>query len=433
MSSALVSASQSEAAAEPWTKYSDADRRFYLAILFLVTTCSVFDFSMLAVVLEPIKQEFQVSDTALGLLTGFAFSLMFALAGIPVARWADRGNRRTLLSIAVAGWSMMAGACGLAQSFWQLVVARAGLGLFQPGALPTAQSLITDYFPPQKRGMAFGILSSGLSLGYLAGVGAAGWLASAYGWRTAFVAPALAGLAIALLARLFLSEPRLTLQSTVRRAPEPLHASARALARKKSLLFIFLASLCYLTFSFALNGFLPSFLIRSLKVDLANIGATWGPVMAGGTLLGSVLGGWLANFGNARDLRWLTRINAMAMAVGGIFYCAALLAQDLVHFICWEFIAETAFAVTQPVSLCAIHAVCGGQRRALTIATMMLLSNLVAGGLGPLLAGALSDFYAQAGNAESLRYSLLSLLALLAPGVALALTAGRWLREEVEA
>jgi predicted MFS family arabinose efflux permease len=151
-----------------WGLYTPLQRRLFLAILFLVTASNYFDYYVLSVLIEPIKREFDVSDTMLGILSGVCFSLVYSITAFPIARWADIGNRRTIITVALAGWSLMTAACGFAQSFAQLALARFGAGMVEPGALPPSTSLIADYFPPERRATATTMLVNGAS--------AVGWL-----------------------------------------------------------------------------------------------------------------------------------------------------------------------------------------------------------------------------------------------------------------
>lgn len=142
------SAPGAELPAAPWNLYSDRKRYWLLGILWLVSCSNYLDRNVISVLLEPIKQEFKVSDTLLGLLGGLAFALFYATLGIPVARWADRGNRRTIITAALTVWSCMTALCGMAHTFVQLLLARVGVGAGEAGAISPAQSLIVDYFPP---------------------------------------------------------------------------------------------------------------------------------------------------------------------------------------------------------------------------------------------------------------------------------------------
>src|SRR5262249_40651273 len=146
-----------------------------------------FDYYVLGVVLEPIKLEFHVSDTQLGLLGGLCFALCYAATALPFARWSDRGNRCTVLTFALAGWSVMTVLSGFAQTFLQLAIARLGVGAMQPGQSPASQSLIADYFAPERRTSALAVTIAGSSLGNLIGIALGGYIAATLGWRKSFV------------------------------------------------------------------------------------------------------------------------------------------------------------------------------------------------------------------------------------------------------
>ena len=132
-------------------------RRYALSVLVVVYTFNFIDRQILSILLEPIKQDLGLSDTALGMLTGFAFALFYATLGIPIARLADRGNRRNLIAIALTVWSAMTAVSGLAQNFWHLLIARIGVGVGEAGCSPPAHSMIADYFPSENRATALGI------------------------------------------------------------------------------------------------------------------------------------------------------------------------------------------------------------------------------------------------------------------------------------
>ena len=185
---------------------SQAQARWTLGVLFVVYAVNFVDRNILAVLLQPIKEELGVSDTAMGFLTGFAFAVFYTFAGIPIARIADRGSRRTVMAVGIAFWSVMTAASGLARSFTQLAIARIGVGIGEASATPAAHSLISDYFPPERRTRAIAIYNMGASAGVLFGLLLGGWLQQAFGWRVAFAVVGLPGLAIALLVRLTVAE-----------------------------------------------------------------------------------------------------------------------------------------------------------------------------------------------------------------------------------
>ena len=168
------------------TSSSPAYARYVLGILFLAYVLNFVDRQILSILLEPIKEELDVSDSAMGFLTGTAFALFYATAGIPIARWADLGARRTIISLGIAAWSAMTVISGLVQNFLQMAVARVGVGVGEAALSPPAHSLIADYFPPERRATAMGIYSMGIHIGVLFGLVAGGWLEQFWGWRQAW-------------------------------------------------------------------------------------------------------------------------------------------------------------------------------------------------------------------------------------------------------
>ena len=149
--------------------FSPAARQYALGTLLVVYTFNFIDRQILSILLEAIKLDLQLSDTQLGMLTGFAFALFYATLGIPIARWADRSNRVKIISLALAIWSGMTALSGLAQNYWQLLAARIGVGVGEAGCSPPAHSLIADYFPSNRRATALGVYSLGIPLGILFG------------------------------------------------------------------------------------------------------------------------------------------------------------------------------------------------------------------------------------------------------------------------
>jgi predicted MFS family arabinose efflux permease len=389
--------------------------------LFAVCASSYFDQSVLSVVLDPIKQEFHVSDTMLGLLSGFCFSLVYALSGLPIARWADRGNRLTVITCALTCWSIATALCGVSHSFWQLALARFGLGVAEPGALPPAQSLAADYFPAEQRATAVAILTQGGSaVGWLAGVALGGYLAAIYGWRAAFVFAGVSGLLVALLVKLCLSEPRT--HRGFMQAPEVTESLGQVFARlraKRSFVLLIIGMSTYSVFSFGVTTFLPSFMMRSLNASLAQASVTWGIAIALANLFGAVAGGWFGDRLSRSDVRWYAWLPALACALTLPLYAFSLCAHNLSAFIERDFVAELILSMGVSPIFAAAHVVCGSQRRATAIAVLFLFITLIGSGFGPLIAGWLSDVFSSKFGIESLRYSLMAMLLFLIPaGVA---------------
>jgi MFS family permease len=377
----------------PWTLYSPWRRWTMLSILFLVTTSNYFDYYVVSIVLDPIKQEFHVSDTMLGLLSGFSFAVLYAVAAIPIARWADRGDRRLITTLTLSAWSIMTVVCGLAGSFWQLVGARLGVAVTEPGAAPPAQSLIADYFPPQQRAMAAAVLAQGASAaGYTLGIGVGGYVAATEGWRAAFLWAGIPGVILAVVVQLFLSEPRRRLGfPSETRAEESFSEGIKVLREKRSFVLIVAGVTLFTFFAYGTGVFLPSFLIRVLHASLKEVSVTWGLIAAAAMGLGALTGGWLADRLSRRDVRWYAWLPAIAFGAATPLYWLTLSTHGVWGFIAADFPAEWILAVGYSVSFAAIHAVCGNRRRALAISIAYFCYMFIGCGFGPLIAGAISD------------------------------------------
>lgn len=397
-----------------WSRYAPRQRWSFLAVLFLVSTSQFFDRNVIAVLLEPIKQEFKVSDTMLGLLGGFCFALFYAVAGMPVARWADRGNRRTVIALALTVWSVMTMFCGFAQTFWQLALARVGVGVGEAGGIPASQSLIADYFPPERRATAIAIFIGGATAGNVLGFGVGGNIAATYGWRNAFLFAAVPGLALALVARLTLAEPRLQLgRANTSRQSEGFVATILRLRRKRSYVAALVGFILYYLFAYGPVIFIPTFLMRVLHAPLAKGSTIYGLVVAAGSLLGTLAGGRLADRLSRRDVRWLGWLPAIAFAVASPVYLLAFNLNNVSNFMAFIFVGTVMLAGGLPSVFSIIHTICGSARRATAIAIVLFSASLLGGGFGPLASGALSDELSALYGQEGLRYALMIMTTLL--------------------
>ena len=180
---------------------------YALVMLTLVYTFNFIDRQLLAILQESIKADLSLSDSQLGLLTGFAFAVFYVSAGIPIARWADRANRRNIVALSLTVWSGMTAISGFVQSYLHLLLARIGVGIGEAGGSPPSHSIISDIFPPRRRATAIGFYSMGVNIGILFGFLAGGWLNEFFGWRVAFLVVGVPGIALALIVRFTLSEP----------------------------------------------------------------------------------------------------------------------------------------------------------------------------------------------------------------------------------
>jgi MFS family permease len=403
-------------------------------VLFLVGTSNYLDRNLISVLLEQMKSEYHVSDTMLGLVSGISFALFYATLGIPVARWADRGDRKQVISWSLAIWSVMTACCGLVGPFWQLVVARFGVGAGEAGAIPPAQSLIADYFSPTERARAIGIFLMSSSAGYALGLIGGGIIAEHYGWRAAFMVFGLVGLLLLPPVRLVLKEPRLrSLQVLSPAAGESMLASMRALLAKRAYRNILAAIVLYYFMAYGSLVFVVSLMIRAHGMGVAQAGSLFGAVFATGAVVGGLGGGTLADRLAARDIRWLARLGGWGVIVAIPFYALAFYSPSVAVMTPLLFAGAVIVNAAIPPVFSALHTVCGAGRRALAVAMTYFFANLIGLGLGPVIAGAVSDAFARTyGPAQGLRFSLIMMLGVLLPCGWFLLRAARFMPGDLE-
>lgn len=408
-------------------------RWLMLAILFLVGTSSATDRVVISVLLDPIKREFGVSDTQLGLLSGMSFALLYSVLGLPIARWADRGDRRWLIAIALSVWSGMTVACAAATGFWQLLIARIGVGAGEAGATPPAQALLVDYFPADFRARAIAIFATSGTVGYLLGLTVGSQLVSHFGWRETLVAFGLPGFLIAALAYGFLVEPRRTRSATQANTTEDLRTSLRRLAAKPAFVRLLVGLTIYNFAAYGALLFVPTYLTRVLRVPVRDVGLFYGLTTALGVLLGSVVGGWLCDALVRRDKRWIAWFPAAGFALATVPDSLMFLSDDFSAFLWLSLLGGMLLNAALPAAFAAVHAVCGNARRATAIALVLFTGNLLGFGLGPTVTGLLSDIWSSHFGIDGLRYAVLAVMALTLPTAAVVHSAARALPADIEA
>lgn len=265
-----------------------------LLALFLINFLNFFDRILPAVVLEPIRQEFALDDTLLGLLVT-AFTLVYAVAGIPLGQLADKMRRTRLLAGGVFLWSVLTAASGAAFNFLSFFLIRLGVGVGEATCAPTANSMIGDLYPAQKRSRALGVFMLGLPLGTLAAFSFGGWLAQQYGWRAPFYVAAVPGLMVA-LCLMFLPEPvRGAQESYVTGDPAPVSRPFRKVMAIKTLWWLTLSGASFNFAAYSLNTFLPTLMVRYHQTTVMQAGVV-GAIIFGVTgLIGLLAGGAIAD------------------------------------------------------------------------------------------------------------------------------------------
>ena len=383
-------------------------RAYVLAILVVVYTFNFIDRQIIGILAVPIKADLGLTDTPLRPMGGLAFALFYTALGIPIAMLADRASRTWIMTIALTFWSLMTAICGLAQNFWQLFLARLGVGVGEAGGVAPAYSLIADLYPPAQRARALSVYSFGIPIGSALGIMLGGVIASHIDWRTAFFVVGIAGILLAPVFRLTVQEPERGRydggQSPVR---VTLADVVRTIAGKPAFWGIALGASCSSMMGYGLFFWLPSFFVRSFGITLLDASLYYGSIVLVGGLAGIWLGGVLADrFGAARKSAYAA-IPAFAFIATVPFYVAGVMSNSLLLAF-FVLLVPTALSLAWlgPI-LSAIQHLVPPTMRATASAIFLFINNLIGIGLGTVLIGWISDSLQATYGADSLRYSIL--------------------------
>ena len=389
--------------------------RYALGLLVVVYVFNFIDRSILSILLEPIKEEFHVSDTYLGFLSGIAFAAFYTLMGIPIARWADTGKRTRIIALAIFVWSGMTALTGAARSFAQLAMARVGVGVGEAGCSPPAHSLISDYYPPEKRATALAIYALGIPIGSGIGNLTGGWINEWFDWRTAFVVVGLPGVALAVLVHFTLPEP-------VRGVYDDLATrSAKKKPVREVLGFIWgLRSFRHMSFASALHSFyaygvaafIAAFFMRSHALSSGELGTWLAVIGCTGGVAGTFLGGYLSDRLSVSDVRWQMWVPAVATAISMPFAFLVYLWPDGRTALLLSFPGALLGGMWMGPVFAATQTLVPPIMRATASAILLFVINIIGLGLGPQGTGIVSDLLEPAYGIESLRYSLLGVVVL---------------------
>jgi predicted MFS family arabinose efflux permease len=379
--------------------------------LFILTAVYVFNFidrQILVILQESIKQELGLSDTQLGLMTGFTFAIFYVSFGIPIARLADKGNRRNIIAVSLTIWSAFTALSGMAQNFVQLLLARIGVGIGEAGGSPPSHSIISDLYPPKKRATALAIYSTGISIGILLGFLIGGWVNQYLGWRMTFLVVGLPGIALALILRFTLKEPaRGASENGADTANQhSIKDVLKLLKAKKSFRYIAVGAGLAAYVSYTVSSWLPPFMARVHEMSSAEIG-TWLSLIFGiGSGLGYFMGGFLTDRLSKKDKRWYLWLPAMALIVATPLALLAFFATDK---------NTTLLAIVIPAFLNSLylapcialtHGIVNVRMRALASAILFFVLNIIGLGFGPFVAGVISDTLQPTLGIDALRWAL---------------------------
>lgn len=412
---------------------STSVRNYALGILVVVYTFNFIDRQILSILLESIKTDLNLSDTSLGFLTGFAFALFYATLGIPIAKYADRGNRRNLIAISIAVWSFMTALSGLAQNFFHLLFARIGVGVGEAGCSPPAHSMIADYFPANKRSTALGIYSLGIPFGIMFGLFAGGWINEIFGWRLAFFVVGIPGLLIALLFRLTVKEPiRGQAEGKIDKQVQPtIFETISYLLKKRSFRHLLCAASLAAFVGYGAITWLPSFFQRSYGMQTSDVGWYLGLILGIPGGIGIFLGGYLSDYFGAKDIRWSLWVAAIAMLISGPLYFLVYLSPTANSSLLWLIIPVALGNFYQAATFSQTQGLVELRMRSVAAAILLFVINIIGLGFGPQSVGIVSDLLHSEYGKDSLRYSLLIFASLKIWCAFHYFMAGRYLKEDL--
>lgn len=412
--------------------------RYTWYVIFLLTVVNVFNYMdrmALAVLLPLIKVDLELTDGQLGLLVGFAFSVFYAICGIPVARWADQGIRRNIIALALVVWSAMTALSGAAQNFWHLFLARIGVGAGESGCIPPAQSLICDYVPRERRSGAFAIHSTGLFVGLMLGMALAGWLGETIGWRWTFVVLGVPGIAVALIVRLTLREPARGALDTAIDSGGSLSfmETTRVLWKCRTYRRLMLFLVAFGFAQFGLYQWWPSFYARVFGLSSSMLGAYLGMALGFGSAIGLLFGGLLSNKVAQRDSRLPLMIGVLAMLGAFLSASGSLFASSANGSIFLVFLTSLLWSVPMGPVVAAVHNVTVPRARATASAVSIFFQSVLGSGLGPFCVGLLSDSLAPEFGTQALRYAMLAPICVFPVAIIALYAAARQLPSDLQA
>ena len=425
-----MSISTSEAASKT------AGRTYVLIILTLVYTFNHVDRQVLITVLEPIKAEFGLKDQQLGLLTGFAFAAFYATLGIPVAMWADRGNRRNIIALALTVWSGMTAISGFAQNYWHLLLARIGVGVGEAGGTPPATSIIADLYPPQQRAQALGVYTTGIGFGIMIGYILAAYVNQQYGWRVAFFVAGVPGLVLALLVRFTVKEPLRGLSeqhSESQKDAPSLSETLNFIKGQSSYLWLLAGCLLICIQANAYVAFISSHLQRFYGLTPSDVSLPLGLMIGGVGGVGAVVLGRICDKLSVKDLRWRPWMIAACGAVALPFSYMFLQAPTVNQAYLWNLVPSFIGLIYASIAYTASQELVKLRMRAFASAFTLFCLTLIGIGGGPWIAGLLSDTFLSQGMDAKLTLGVALKVVLLfnAASILCLLMAARRYREDV--
>ncbi len=405
------------------TRLSPGYRRYALVLLMVIYALNMLDRQIVTILAEPMKADLGLTDGQIGAVSGLAFAVFYSTVGLPMARFADRGDRAWLIVGSLAAWSAFTVICGAARSFPQLVLARMGVGIGEAGCTPAAHSLITEFTPSARLASALAFYSLGIPLGSLLGLSMGGLIVDAFGWRMAFFAAGAPGLLVAVLAAATLREPRRwrPRAAAIGKVDGGGWVAFSDLKGQPAFwLIAFAAALTSFSY-YGQSAFFGSLFLRNHSAELAALGAPLGLGAAGAAGLalglivgvsagaGALMGGLLADRAAQRGVAGYARQPMVALLASTPFLGAMPFAPGLGLALAALTVGVFLHALSYGPTFAAVQVLASARSRATASAILFFMTSLIGLGLGPLAVGALSDALApDLGPATSLNIAAAS-------------------------
>jgi MFS family permease len=388
------------------------ERWYVLVVMSLVYALNIAARYVVTTVFEPIRLELALTDAGAAFLTGVPLAFFYVAFGIPIAWLADRSNRRNIVAASLVVWSAFTLWCGSAQSYWQLLTGRLGVGFGEAGATPPSTSVVSDYFPPQRRPMALSVFALGAPVGAWIGADLAGAVAQAYGWRAAFFALGAPGVLLGLLVFLTIREPKRGRLDARRGEDRPSLAESLAfLWRQKAAFHVIMASGVCSLWGWGLVWWTPTFLMRTYGLDVGQAGAVTGHVHLIGGIVATAGGAWLMGRPFMADPRRVLFTLAVATGCATIPSWLAYETHSLViaKLMFWLYIPAIYFFIGPCMAL--VLNLAPSTMRSMFTAWSVLVGNVFNLIVAPQGVGLLSDWFggSKGADAASLRLALLVL------------------------
>lgn len=370
---------------------SVAYRSYALFALLVIYIFNSVDRTLLAILQENIKMDLALSDFQLGLLGGPAFVVLYTCSQIPIARLAERKNRITIISLGAAAWSFATAACGLAQNFTQLLIARIGVGIGEAACIPPSHSAISDYFPKSQRATALAIFGLAIPIGGIIAAFGGGFLAQHMDWRWAFIVLGLPGVLAAVILKLTVKEPPREKQQSGD-APGFLE-TIKYLFSKRSFTFALIGGACVATFTFSYVQFLVSYFIRQFGLDISQASTYFGLIIGVAALFGMFLGGFLVDKLSHRFPAISRNVATIGLALTLVVYFFGFHQTTLNATAVFLFIGGVIHYLYFAPMLTVAQNVAEPRMRATASAILITTVTLLGYGFGPPMVGALADYF----------------------------------------